>query len=279
MIDTPFHIDNSFVAREIDNKTFFVGVIFSGYVELNILNEPVLNISITPKSLGVRIKKGQQLSWNLFLKMLEQGLLNAGKQILDDLLHDSRAVALMTSGKLGKLAINEAAKAICKKILEDPPPESESEPEPDPEPEEPGESPETEDPFTPEDYPELPESPFDSPVVEGGGLVGGTAALGSEDAAFLGGLAAGGGATVGCFILKIFGGCSSSSSDDDDKPERDETKIEKIQMMLRQTCDSNLCDQNCRENGDSIVCSCNAGYYLDSDQHSCISKLNIDCSN
>ena len=273
VIDAPFHLDNSFVAREIDNDTLFLGVIFSGYVELKILNEPVLNVSITPKSLGIRIRKGQQLSWNLFLKMIEQGLLNAGQQILDDLVQDSRAVALMASGKLGRLAVGQAAQAICRELLEDPPPESESEPEPDPE------EPETDpaEPEVPEDLPEVPDIPFDAPVIGGGGVIGGTAALGPEEAGFLGGLVVGGGAAVTCFILKIFGGCSSSSDDDKDPdmPDRDEDNIRKVQEMLRQTCDSHLCDQICRESGDSIKCSCNDGYYLDSDQHSCISEMII----
>ena len=271
VIDAPFHLDSSFVVREIDNNTFFLGVIFSGYVELDILNEPILNVSITPKSIGIRIQKGQQLSWNLFLKMLEQGLLSAGQQILDDLVQDSRAVALMASGKLGQLAVGQAAQAICRQILEEPPPES----EPDLEPEEP-EPAEPEEPFMPEDFPEVPDTPFDAPIIRGGVVIGGTAELGAEEVVFLGGIAVGGGAAVTCFILKIFGGCSSSNDDMDlDMPDRDEKNIEKVQAMLRQTCDSHLCDHICQDSGDLIQCSCRDGYYLDSDQHSCISEINI----
>ena len=232
VIDAPFHLNNTFVAREVDNTTIFLGVIFGGYVDLQIAGESVLRVPITPKSIGLRIPKGETLSWSLFLKMLEQGLKSAGQQIIDDLLKDSRAVALFASGRLGQVVVDELAQAICRSLLESPPP-------PPPEPE----------PFDPLDFPDLP---LLNPEAVG---------------PFIGGLASTAATTVGCLVLKIFGGCDSSSDD------RDEEHIAEVQDMLMQSCSSGLCDQNCVVVHDMIRCSCNDGYYLDTDEHSCIRKL------
>ena len=237
-IDAPFHLNNSIIAREIDNETIFFGVVFSGYAGLQIIGEPILTVPITPKYIGVRLHKGEALSWSVFLQIIEQGLLSAGQQIVGDLLDDSRAITLMAAGRLGQLVVSELAQAACQALLDSPPPP------PDPL-----------EPFDPADIPEIPAS----------------AAAGSVPLSGIP-IVATGGASATCLILKIFGGCGSSSND------RNEDMISELQEMLMQTCSSGLCDQGCEEINDMIHCSCNDGYYLGADQHSCIRELGFNYS-
>ena len=265
-VDAPFNLENSFVAYEVDDTTLSVSVIFRGYVTLRVLNQELgLRANITPKSFGVRIQKGQPLSWNLFLKLVSQGLESAGQQIIDDLMQDAEAVRLFLAGRLGQVLLNEAAQAVCMEILGMPPPE-------------PIEPLDPADPVDPAEYPEVPEIPFEVQTAATGGVIAGIEGLGEEGAALVSGIAAGAAATVVCRILKIFGGCSSNSGSGGggNEPERDDDIISQINQAIGQTCSGGLCDQMCQEDGDTIICSCGDGYYLDSDQHSCVSKYNHD---
>ena len=68
--------------------------------------------------------------------------------------------------------------------------------------------------------------------------------------------------------MKIFGGCGGDSNN------RDDENLNKIKQQLQQmSCDDGYCAQQCQQNNDILHCSCNDGYYLDSDGHSCISKF------
>ena len=253
-INTPFHLDTNFIVSKT-NGTLWFGVIINGSVDLNIANEHALTVIISPISFGARLPKGQQISWPLFLKMIEQGIKSAGQQIMDNLIKDSEAARLIALGQLGKLAVGEAAATICKNLLNMPPP-----PPPDPI-----------EPINPQEYPEVPKNPSDlSSLIQGGELVGGIGVnvVGQAIGGFLTFVSSGSIRKVGCSIMKIFGGCGGDSNN------RDDENLNKIKQQLQQmSCDDGYCAQQCQQILDILHCSCNDGYYLDSDGHSCISKF------
>ena len=259
-VNAPFHLDNSFIVKEFGNDTLWLGIVFRGYVTLDVLGEDTgLNATISPKPIGFTYRKGQRLTWGLLLESLKSGLLKAGKQILDDLVNgnDTRAVELMLANKLGQLAVDQAAEAACDRLLEEEPPE------PEPEPEDPVEE------FDPEaeEFPDL-----SGAALAADGVIEAEGAASLLEDLVVGNAAA----AAACFMLRMFGGCRSPSDDDDDSfPPRDEEAIRRVKEMTGVSCDNNYCDHHelCRVNGDHITCSCRDGYYLDSDGHSCISKF------
>ena len=49
--------------------------------------------------------------------------------------------------------------------------------------------------------------------------------------------------------------------------------IAKILPSAEQSCNDSLCDQACKMVNGCPRCSCYKGYYLDSDEYSCVSKF------
>lgn len=116
-INAPLHINTDFVSNRLDNGTISLGVIFSGYVELQIVGSSVLNVTIKPIAFSASLAPSTRISWSSFRSLIQQAIVDHRAEIVDDILGNAKAAATLLGSKLVKVSVGQLAQFICRELL------------------------------------------------------------------------------------------------------------------------------------------------------------------